>query len=130
MAKAINWPGQFREEIIAEDTQAEHIALRLGDLYYENRYWVPDEVVDIRVNHKKIRKATVIGDLRQCAIRELDEDDLSRLKQPLRSQQALIRFLAETYSQPVDETTLVTVVTYRNHPIVPEEMEVQDDPHM
>lgn len=130
MAKAINWPQQFRDEVIDEDSQSERIALRLGDLYYQNRYWVPDEVVDIRVNHKKIRKAVVMGDLRQCAIRDLTEDDLKRLKQSLQSREAIIHFLSETYNQPVNEQTLVTVVTYRNQPLVPEEMEVQDDPHM
>ncbi|MCE3235063.1 MAG: hypothetical protein K0Q50_1243 [Vampirovibrio sp.] len=130
MAKAINWPLQFRDEVIAEDNQSEHIALRLGSLYYENRYWVPDEVVDIRVNHKKIRKASVIGDLRQCPIRDLTDEDLNRLKQPLRNHEAVARFLAETYDQPVDLNTPVTIVTYRNHLLVPEEMEVQDDPHM
>lgn len=130
MAKAINWPVQFRDEVIAEDTEREYCALRVGNLYYENRYWVPDEKVDIRVNHKKIRKATVVGDLRQCAIQDLTEQDLQRLKRDLQNKEAIIRFLAETYNQPVDENTLVTIVTYRNHPIVPEEMEMQDDPHM
>lgn len=130
MAKAINWPLQFRDEVIAEDTQSEHIALRLGQLYYENRYWVPDEVVDIRVNHKKIRKAAVVGDLRQCAIRDLSVEDLVRLKKSLQTREAVRSFLAETYDQPVDEQTLVTIVTYQNHPIVAEEMEEQDDPHM
>lgn len=130
MAKAINWPAQFREEVIAEDTESERIALRLGSLYYENRYWVPDEIVDIRVNHKKIRKGVVVGDLRQCAIKDLGPDDLVRQKQTLRDRQALVRFLSETYNQPVDENTLVTIVTYKNRPLVPEEIEEQDDPHM
>lgn len=130
MAKAINWPLQFRDEVIAEGTETPHCAFRLGNLYYENRYWVPDEVVDIRVNHKKIRKAVIVGDLRQCAIQDLSDEDLQRQKQPLRSREALMRFLSETYQQPVDAQTLVTIVTYRNHPLVPEEMEAQDDPHM
>lgn len=130
MAKAINWPLAFRDEVIAEDCEDLRCAFRLGDLYYENRYWVPDEVVDIRVNHKKIRKAVVVGDLRQCPIQELPEQDLQRQKSTLRSREALIRFLSETYNQPVDESTPVTIVTYRNHPIVPDEMEQQDDPHL
>jgi hypothetical protein len=130
MAKAINWPLQFRDEIIAEDTEREYCALRLGNLYYDNRYWVPDEIVDIRVNHKKIRKACIVGDLRQYPIRELPAEDLRRLKRDLQNREAIIRFLAETYNQPVDENTPVTIVTYRNHPLVPEEMEMQDDPHM
>ncbi len=130
MAKAINWPIQFRDEVIAEDCEQERIALRLGDLYYQNRYWVPDEVVDIRVNHKKIRKGVIVGDLRQCAIKDLTTQDLQQQKQALQSHAALIRFLAETYNQPVDENTRVTIVTYKNQPIIPDDMETQDDPHM
>jgi hypothetical protein len=130
MAKAINWPQRFREEVIGEDTEQSHCAFRLGQLYYENRYWVPDEVVDIRVNHRCIRKAKVLGDLRQCTIRDLSEEDLQRQKRDLRTKAAIIQFLSETYSQPVDENTLVTIVTYQNFPVVPEEMDVQDDNHM
>jgi hypothetical protein len=130
MAKAINWPLQFREEVIAEDCESEYCAFRLGDLYYENRYWVPDEVVDIRVNHKKIRKGVVVGDLRRCAIRELSPEDLRRQKRALQTREAVIRFLAETYNQPVDENTPVTIVCYKNQPVIPEEVEAQDDPHM
>ncbi len=130
MAKAINWPLAFRDEILAEDSESLRCALRLGDLYYDNRYWVPDEVVDIRCNHKKIRKATVVGDLRRCPLRELTDEDLSRLKAPLRTHQAVMAFLRETYGQPVEEATLVTLVTYRNHPVVPDEVEEADDPHM
>jgi len=130
MPKAINWPQQFREEVIAEDNEQICCAFRLGSLYYENRYWVPDEVVDIRVNHRRIRKGQVLGDLRQCAIRELTDEDLRHQKKDLRTKDAIIRFLSETYNQSVDGNTLVTIVTYKNFPIVPEEMDVQDDSHM
>ena len=64
MAKAINWPTQFRDEVLGEDTDTLRCALRLGTLYYDNQYWVPDAVVDIRVNHLKIRKAKIAGDLK------------------------------------------------------------------
>jgi len=130
MPKAINWPQQFREEVIAEDNEQICCAFRLGNLYYENRYWVPDEVVDIRVNHRRIRKGQVLGDLRQCAIQELTDEDLRHQKKDLRTKDAIIRFLSETYNQSVDGNTLVTIVTYKNFPIVPEEMDVQDDSHM
>lgn len=129
MAKAINWPLQFREEVIAEDCQQERVAFRLGDLYYQNRYWVPDEVVDIRVNHKKIRRAVVVGDLRQCPIAALTPEDFQRQKSRLRTPQAVIDYLSQTYNQPVDAQTLVTIVTYRNQPVIPDELEVDDDPH-
>jgi hypothetical protein len=130
MAKAINWPQQFRDEVIAEDTEQVRCAFRLGKLYYENRYWVPDEVVDIRVNHRSIRKGLVVGDLRQCAIRHLSDEDLRCQKKSLQTQAAIIQYLSETYTQPVDENTWVTIVSYKNLPIVPEEMDVQDDGHM
>lgn len=130
MPKAINWPQQFRDEVIAEDTEQPHCAFRLGSLYYDNRYWVPDEVVDIRVNHRRIRKAKVLGDLRQCAIRDLSDQDLRAQKRTLQTRSAIIQFLSETYSQPVDENTLVTIVTYQNFPVIPDEMDVQDDSHM
>jgi hypothetical protein len=123
MAKAIHWPLPFRDEVLAEDCVQERIALRLGRLYYDNRYWVPDEVVDIRVNHKKIRQAQVLGDLRQCAIRDLTTADFQRLKKTLQTRQAVIDFLATTYNQPVHEDTLVTIVTYRNLPVISEEIE-------
>lgn len=123
MAKAINWPSDFREEILAEDIVQERIALRLGDLYYNNRYWTPDEVVDIRVNQLKVRKGVIVGDLRQCAIRDLSAADLRGQKQSLREREAIAQFLAKSYGQPVDLDTLVTVVTYRNLPVIPEEIE-------
>lgn len=130
MAKAINWPLQFRDEVIAEGCDTEHCALRLGTLYYENRFWVPDEVVDIRVNHKKIRKGVVVDEMRQLPLGQLQEADFRRLKSTLKSQASVIDFLNQTYNQPVDAATLVTVVTYRNLPLDPEAMEVEDDPHM
>lgn len=129
MAKAINWPLAFREEVIAEDCGALRVACRLGSLYYDNRYWVPDEIVDIRVNHKKIRKAKVVGDLRQYALKDLPPEDFQRLKSTLKTPEALRQFLSQTYNQPVEADTLITLVTYQNLPVVPEEVEVQDDPH-
>ncbi|HEY9744894.1 MAG TPA: hypothetical protein V6C99_01610 [Oculatellaceae cyanobacterium] len=123
MAKAINWPAQFREEILLEDCEHPRIALRLGTLYYDNQYWAPDEIVDIRVEQKKVRQARILGELRQCPIRALTDGDFRCLKRSLQTPQAVIRFLSETYQQPVDEDTLVTVVTYQNHPVIPDEVE-------
>lgn len=123
MAKAIHWPLQFRDEVLVEDCEQERIALRLGDLYYENRYWVPGEVVDIRVDHKKLRQGTVIGDLRKCSIQDLGASDFQRLKASLQNMDVVMQFLAETYNQPVTPETLVTIVTYQNRPVIPEEME-------
>jgi hypothetical protein len=97
MAKAINWPLPFRDEVLAEDCEQEH---------------------------KKVRMGRVVGDLRQCAIHALSAEDFSRLKKPLQTPQAVIDFLTTTYNQPVDENTLVTIVTYQNHPVIPEDIEI------
>jgi len=130
MAKAINWPAEFRDEVMGEDTEALRCAVRLGTLYYNDRYWAPDEVVDIRVGHLKIRKGQVVGDLKACALKDLSAEDLACQKRSLRTIPELVAFLARTYQQPVTPETVVTVVYYRNLPLVPEEVEVQDDPHM
>lgn len=132
MAKAINWPAAFRDEVLGEDTHTLRCALRPGDLYYIHRYWVPDEVVDIRVNHRKIRKATIVGDLKLCSLSELTADDLAALKTPLRSVPQLIEYLTQTYPQAglANEQTPVTLVYYKNLAIDPDEVEAEDDPHM
>jgi hypothetical protein len=128
MAKAINWPLSFREEVIQEDTDSVHLALRLGDLYYQNRYWVEDEVVDIRVNHKVIRKGVIVGDLRQMPLSQFTSEDFALLKSSLKDLSALQSFLSQTYQTEVTPETAVTLVTYRNLPVNPDE--VEDDPHM
>ncbi len=130
MAKAINWPLAFRDEVLAEDTEQTYCAFRLGRLYYDNSYWVPGEIVDIRVNHLKVRKAEVIGSLLCAPLRDLPPDVWARQKSSLQTLSAMMAFLSATYRQPVDEQTEVTVVTYRNHPVIPEELETQDDPHL
>ncbi|MDD3014779.1 MAG: hypothetical protein PHC34_13845 [Candidatus Gastranaerophilales bacterium] len=127
MAKAINWPQELYEEIINEDSDNPRIALRIGDLYFNNGYFVDNEIVDIRVDHKIIRKAVIIDDLKLFKIKELPENLILFNKNQLRSKFEIISFLSRNYNQPVDEETLVTVVTYRNLPI--EKKDVLDDPH-
>ncbi len=128
MAKAINWPAEFRDEILAEDTESIFCAFRLGTLYYEGGYWTPGEEVDIRCNHLKIRRAVVEGDLQRCRVGDLSPDLLARQKGRLQSIPAVIAFLTETYDRPVDENTELTVVCYRNLPVVPENVESEPDP--
>lgn len=123
MAKAINWPASFREDVLSEDGDALHTAFRLGRLYFENQFWVPEEVVDIRVNHRRVRKGVVRGELKLCPLGEVAAEDLARHKRPVQSVEALIRYLGETYQQTVTVNTEVTVVTYQNLPVVPEEIE-------
>ncbi len=130
MAKAINWPREFREEILAEDTHKKYCALRLGNLYFENQYWVPNEIVDIRVNHLKVRQAEVTDPLRQVPIAELTAEDFLGLKSSLQSVPAVVAYLAQTYQQPVSPESLVTLVWYRNQPLVEDEVERADDPHL
>lgn len=130
MAKAIHWPAQFRQDVIEEPTDRLYCAVRLGRLYYDNQYWVDGEEVDIRVNHKIIRKAVVVGDLKCCPIDGLETEDYERQKNGLKTQDGLIQFLAQTYNQLVTPQTEVTVVYYQNKPIDPNLMELEDDPHM
>lgn len=123
MAKAINWPQAFRDEILAEDCETMRCALRIGTLYYEGRYWVENEIVDIRANQLKLRKGVVYGDLKLCKLQDLQPDEYTMLKATLQTPQALMAHLQQTYDQPVDKNTLVTVVYYKNLPVIPEEIE-------
>jgi hypothetical protein len=70
MAKAINWPLEFHEEVLSEDSDHPKIALRIGDLYFNNGYFANNEVVDIRVNHKIVRKAVITDDLKLYKIKD------------------------------------------------------------
>ncbi|MDD3013959.1 MAG: hypothetical protein PHC34_09685 [Candidatus Gastranaerophilales bacterium] len=127
MAKAINWPQEFYEEIINEDSDNLKIALRIGDLYFNNGYFVDGEIVDIRVDHKIIRKALIIDDLKLYKIKDLPDNIVSLNKDRLKSKSEIISFLTNNYNQPVDEETSVTVITYKNLPF--EKRDIVDDPH-
>jgi len=128
MAKAINWPLEFYEEVINEDSESKRIALRVGSLYFDNGYYVNGEKVDIRVNHKITRKAVIADDLQLYKIKDLSEDFLLMNKSSLRSKPRIISFLSNNYNQQIDEETVVTVVQYRNLPM--ENSEIMDDPHV
>jgi hypothetical protein len=56
MAKAINWPAQYRDTVLNEPLNTTFAAVRLGRLYFDNQFWVPDEVVDVRVNSLVVRR--------------------------------------------------------------------------
>ncbi len=130
MAKAINWPRQYRDEVMEEPSDKRFAAFRLGRLYFDNHYWVAGEEVDIRVNHRIIRRATIIGDMKCCSIEDLMPEDYEAQKSDLKTPEAVISFLSSTYEKPVTPQTEVTVVYYQNHPLDPEIMDTQDDPHM
>lgn len=125
MAKAIHWPDSFRETVLSEGEEALYCAVRLGRLYFDNRFWVDQEEVDIRVNHLKIRRGVVQGELLCMTIDELPEMVLQRLKPGLQTKDELIPYLKETYPAGGEVTlqTVVTVVTYKNLPVVAEEIE-------
>ena len=129
MAKAINWPAQFRDEVLNEGCEKEHCAFRIGTLYYDNQFWVPDEVVDIRVNHLKVRRATVTREVKSCPIKELSNEDLQAQKSSLQTVPDIVSFLSDTYNQSLTEDDVITVVYYKNHPINPDEMEAANTPH-
>jgi len=128
MAKAINWPEEFYEEILSEDSNSLKLALRLGSLYFDNAYYADGDVVDVRVNHKIVRKARIVGDSRLSKIKDLTAENLSMCKNLLRNHADIANFLANNYNQVVDQDALVTVITYKN--LNKEEAEIIDDPHL
>lgn len=128
MAKAINWPKEFYNEIINEDSANPKIALRLDSLYYDTEYYTEGEIVDIRVDHKIVRKGQIIGQLKASKISELDQNILHMYKNSLKSKESIINFLSSNYNKPVNEETVVTVITYLNLPNIKDE--IVDDPHM
>ena len=127
MAKAINWPQEFYDEVINESIDNPKIALRIGSLYFDNGYYVNGEIVDIRVNHKKVRKAQIIEDMRLAKIKDLSGEDIKMYKGSLHDKSSIINFLSQNYNQSLDEETEVTIINYKNLPL--EEGEIHDDPH-
>lgn len=133
MAKAINWAAQFRDEILQENCETEYCAFRVGTLYFENQFWVPEEVVDIRVDHLKVRKGIVTREVKACLIKDLSAEDLQAQKKSLQTLDDIVSFLSVNYNQQITKDTTVTVVYYKNLPLNEEEMEAKDnpnDPHM
>ncbi|MEW5819487.1 MAG: hypothetical protein AB1782_04795 [Cyanobacteriota bacterium] len=129
MSKAINWPAQFINEVINADTKDIKIAVRLGSIYYDHCYYVPDEIVDIRVNHKITRQGKIVGDMKLCKICELTPDDFSKLKTGLKDIDSLVKYLSQNYDQEVTPEAIVTVIYYRNADKEKAYAQV-DDPHM
>lgn len=127
MAKAINWPKEFYNEVISEDTESEKTAIRLGSIYFDNGYFTDKEIIDIRVDHKVIRKAVILGEAKLLKINELSDEDMSKYKKSMDNKTNLINFLSKNYNQQVNEETEITLITYKNLEIVPSE---DDDPHM
>jgi len=127
MAKAINWPKEFYDEIVAEDMTSPRLAVRLGSIYYDNGYYTNDEVIDVRVNHKIVRKAQITEELKLLKIKDIPAEELAKYKKGMDTKEAVINFLSKTYNQQVNEDTQVTLINYKNLDMVEPE---DDDPHM
>jgi len=127
MAKAINWPKEFYDEIMEEKMLEPRIALRLGTIYYDNGYYFNKETVDIRVDHKVVMKGRIIDEMRVLKIKDLNDEILSFYKKNMRTKEDVIKFLSKNYNQQVNEETPVTVIIYQN--LCPARVE-DDDPHM
>jgi hypothetical protein len=121
MAKSINWPLAFLETVQNEPAHQPFLAVRSGSLYFDNQYWVPNEVVDIRVNHEVVRQGQVVSPVKLTTLNALTGQQLSQLKPTLQSVDALIVFLQTTYQPeiPVSGDTVITLVEYENLPLPP-----------
>ncbi len=128
MAKSINWSKEFLEEISTEDSQNERIALRIGNLYYDNNYFLKNDIVYIRVDQKIVRKAVITKPMQLCSISEIPDETLNKLKTKLRDKKIITEFLSENYNQEVTLNTPVTIVFYQNLKL--EKTPLSDDPHM
>lgn len=128
MAKAINWPERFLQEVLNEENNIPKIALRLGSLYFDTNYYLEGEIVDIRVNHKIIRRGKIIEPLKLSKISDLSQSEIMLYKNDLSNCESISTFLADNYSQDVKSDTIVTVIKYINLPL--EDSEDVDDPHM
>ena len=128
MSKAINWSEQFLDEVMNEDDHIQKIALRIGSLYFDTKYYSNGEIVDIRVNHKIVRKGIIIDDLILCKISELDSEIIKGYKKELNSIDKITNFLSTNYNLLVDGNTEVTVIKYKNLNL--NKQAVLDDPHL
>ncbi len=127
MSKAINWPKEFYNEVVSEDMDSPRIAVRLGSIYYNNGYYTPNEIVDIRVDHKIVRKAVILGDSKLIKIKDISQEDIANYKKSMSNKKDLINFLSKNYNQDVNEETEVTLIFYKNLEMFNPD---DDDPHM
>jgi len=127
MSKAINWPKEFYDEVISESMNIPRIAIRLGSVYFDNGYYTPNEIIDIRVNHKIVRKGMILGDIKLMKIKDISDEDFTKYKKSMLNKIDLINFLSKNYNQQINEDSEVTLITYKNLEIEPSD---DDDPHM
>ncbi|MFN8615309.1 MAG: hypothetical protein U0003_05305 [Vampirovibrionales bacterium] len=127
MPKAIHWPAPFRKIIENEDCETLFVAFRLGDFYYQGRYWQPHEVVDVRCNHRRVRQAVVVGDMTCTTVAQLTPEQWAQQKPGLRDLAGLTAFFETHYQTAITPSTVLSVVTYRNLPLSPETMDPDED---
>ena len=114
MAKAIHWPEGFQDAVLAEQPDTVYCAIRPGTLYFDNHYWVDGEIVDIRVNHEKVRKGMIVGDLKCCAIGELSPAELEKHKPGIQTPAAILEHLNFRYPDgPFSLDSKITLVYYK-----------------
>lgn len=126
MPKAINWPTPYRDTILAENTEDTYCAFRLGELYYTGQYWTPDEPIDIRCNHLKVRRGVVRGELVKTTIGALDKEILCHQKPDLQTVEAIHQFFSTHYGETTTDDTVITVVFYQNLAVDAEYMDPPD----
>lgn len=128
MPKSINWSEEFYNEVINEEVKSFKIALRPGSLYADNNYFRKNDIVDIRINHKIVRKALVCNDTIIAKIEELPDNIISLFKSSYQSRELIIEFLKKTYNKPINKNSIVTIIPYINLPLTIDKK--VDDPHM
>lgn len=128
MAKAINWPKEYYEEILNEDFDTVKIAIRPDTLYYDTNYYTLGEVVDLRVDHRVLRKAVIADEMMSFRINEIPDELLKSVKKNIVHQSDVINFLKTYYNRDFDENSLVTLISYRN--LNDADAELREDPRL
>lgn len=126
MPRAINWPRQFLNEIMNEDDSSERIAIRLGSLYFDNKYFDKEDTIQIRADGNVVREAKITRDLKLSTINDLDDNLLKLNKQHLQTRHAVIEFLSRVYHKKVENDSEITLIFYKN--LALQDFDI-DDPH-
>lgn len=125
MPKAINWPAQFKQQLLDDSEGERRMALRPKAIYFEHRYWTDGDIVDLRANGEVLRSARIVGEMKCCPINALLLDDLAAFLPGVMTMDALCDYLQVTYpechaAEPISPETLVSVVYYENLPLLVE----------
>ena len=116
MPKAVNWPESFYNEVLAEESSKEFIALRPGSLYFDNAYYQKGDIVDIRVNGNIVRRGLISDEMQLLKISGMSEELLSKGKTALQQKADVISFLKEYYQHEAVSESIITIIFYKNLP--------------